>query len=157
MAINQFIKIEVDKTELNQIAKDIERLLPPRRGTKTIVRQAMRKAMKPLLAQLKSFYGNHEDSGALLKSLGLINGKGRRDSFPSVYVGPRKKSTGKGEEKEVSLPTGYMYFIEYGKAGKSPKRYLEKSAKATAQQVYGSIVPSLRSIIDKRFKKKGLV
>ena len=113
--------------------------------------------MKPLLAQLKSFYSNHKDSGALVKSLGLINGKGRRDSFPSVYVGPRKKSTGKGEEKEVSLPTGYMYYIEYGRAGESPKRYLDKSAKATAQQVYGSIIPSLRSIIDKRFKKKGLI
>ena len=153
MATNQFIKIEVDKTELNQIAKDIERLLPPRRGTKTIVRQAMRKAMKPLLAQLKSFYSNHKDSGALVKSLGLINGKGRRDSFPSVYVGPRKKATGKGRK----LPTGYMYYIEYGRAGESPKRYLDKSAKATAQQVYGSIIPSLRSIIDKRFKKKGLI
>ena len=41
--------IEVNKAELNQIAKDLERLLPPSRGTKTIVRQAMRKAMKPLL------------------------------------------------------------------------------------------------------------
>ena len=148
-----FVEIKVDKTELNQIANDIERLLPPRRGTKTIVRQAMRKAMKPLLAQLKSFYGDHKDSGDLVKSFGLINGKGRRDSFPAVYVGPRKNATGKGKK----LPTGYMYYIEYGRAGKSPKRYLDKSAKATAQQVYGSIIPSLRSIIDKRFKKKGLI
>lgn len=147
-----FVEIKVDKTELNQIANDIEKLLPPRRGTKTIVRQAMRKAMKPLLAQLKSFYGDHKDSEDLVKSLGLINGKGRRDSFPAVYVGPRRNATGKGKK----LPTGYMYYIEYGRAGKSPKRYLDKSAKATQQQVFGSIVPSLQSIIEKRFKKKGL-
>ena len=107
MATNQFIKIEVDKSELNQIAKDIERLLPPKRGTKTIVRQAMRKAMKPLLKQLKSYYGEYKDSGDLVRSLGLINGKGRKDSMPSVYVGPRKKAKGKGNK----LPTGYMYFI----------------------------------------------
>ena len=147
-----FVEIKVDKTELNQIAKDIERLLPPKRGTKTIVRQAMRKAMKPLLKQLKTYYKEHKDSGDLYKSLGLFNGKGRRDSFPSVFAGPRKKATGKGDK----LPTGYMYYIEYGRAGKSPKRYLDKSAKATQQQVFGSIVPSLQSIIEKRFKKKGL-
>ena len=147
-----FVEIKVDKTELNQIAKDIERLLPPKRGTKTIVRQAMRKAMKPLLKQLKTYYKKHKDSEDLYKSLGLFNGKGRRDSFPAVYVGPRKNATGKGKK----LPTGYMYYIEYGRAGKTPKRYLEKSAKATQQQVYGSIVPSLQSIIEKRFKKKGL-
>ncbi len=145
--------IEVNKAELNQIAKDLERLLPPSRGTKTIVKQAMRKAMKPLLKQLKSYYGEYKDSGDLVRSLGIINGKGRKDSMPVVLVGPRKKAKGKGNK----LPTGYMYFIEYGKAGQVPERFLDKSRKATASQVYGSIIPSLRSIIDKRFKKKGLV
>jgi len=147
-----FVEIKVDKTELNQIAKDIEKLLPPKRGTKTIVRQAMRKAMKPLLKQLKTYYKEHKDSGDLYKSLGLFNGKGRRDSFPSVFAGPRKKATGKGDK----LPTGYMYYVEYGGVNKSPERYLDKSRKATAQQVYGSILTSLRKIIDRRFKKKGL-
>ena len=146
------VTIEVNKVELNQIAKDIERLLPPSRGTKTIVKQAMRKAMKPLLKQLKGYYANHKKSGNLYKSLGIGNVKNRRDSMPMVFVGPRKKAKGPGKK----LPTGHMYFIEYGKVGQSPKRYLDKARKAAASQVYGSIIPSLRSIIDKRFKKKGL-
>ena len=147
-----FVEIKVDKTELNQIANDIEKLLPPRRGTKTIVRQAMRKAMKPLLAQLKSFYGDHKDSGDLVKSFGLINGKGRRDSFPAVYVGPRVK----GAYADMQKSGFYMYFLEYGTATIAPNRYFKRAKDSTENKVFGSIIPSLRSIIEKRFKKKGL-
>ena len=56
MALNQFVEIKVDEVELKQIAKDLDVILPPKRGTKTIVRQAMRKAMK-LHNDLKKEWG----------------------------------------------------------------------------------------------------
>jgi hypothetical protein len=49
-----------------------------------------------------------------------------------------------------------MYYIEYGKDGEGGERYMDKTVKAVGQEVANSILPSLRSIIDKRFKKKGL-
>ena len=49
-----------------------------------------------------------------------------------------------------------MYFLEYGTAKIQGMRLFDKAKSATEQQVYNSIIPSLRSIIDRRFKKKGL-
>ena len=49
-----------------------------------------------------------------------------------------------------------MYFLEYGTAKIQGMRLFDKAKRTTEQQVYASILPSLRSIIDKRFKKKGL-
>ena len=147
------VKLEVDKKELRQIQKDLDKLLPFDRGTKTIVRQAMRKALKPAVKQLRGYLQDHEDSGDLYKSIGAFNIKTARSKPPIVGVGPRKNATGKQGSK---LPTGYMYYIEYGKGGESGERYLDKTVKAVGQEVANSIIPSLRSIIDKRFKKKGL-
>ena len=147
------IKLEVDEKELRQIQKDLDKLLPFDRGTKTIVRQAMRKALKPAVKKLKSFYKKHKDSGDLHKSIGAFNVKTARSQPPIVGVGPRKNATGKQGDK---LPTGYMYYIEYGKGGESGERYLDKTIQSVGQQVIGLIIPSLRSIIDRRFKKKGL-
>ena len=146
------IELKVDEKELRQIQRDLDRLLAPDRGTKTIVRQAMRKAMKPMVKQLKTYLKKHKDSGALVRSIGLINAKTPKNSQPIVLVGPRKNAKGKGQK----LPTGYMYYLEYGNRKESGKRYLDKTLKTMQQTVYSSIVPSLRSIIDKRFKKKGL-
>ena len=142
--------IEIDKKELSNLINDLERLLPPKRGTKTIVRQAMRKAMQPMLSKLKELVP--KDTGQLRKSLALINGKGRRDSFPSVYVGPRVK----GAYADMQKSGFYMYFLEYGTATITPNRYFKRAKDSTENKVYGSIIPSLRSIIEKRFKKKGL-
>jgi hypothetical protein len=147
------VKLEVDQKELRQIQKDLDKLLPFDRGTKTIVRQAMRKALKPAVKKLRGYLKNHKDSGDLYKSIGAFNIRTRRSQPPIVGVGPRKTSIGKQKKK---LPTGYMYYIEYGKKGVSGNRYLDKTVKEVGQQVANSILPSLRSIIDKRFKKKGL-
>jgi ethanolamine utilization protein EutQ (cupin superfamily) len=147
------ITLEVDEKELRQIQKDLDKLLPFDRGTKTIVRQAMRKALKPSVKKLKGYLKEHRDSGDLYKSIGLFNVKTAKSKAPIVGVGPRKTSTGKQNSK---LPTGYMYYIEYGKDGKAGERYLDKTLKETGQQVASLIVPSLRSIIDRRFKKKRL-
>lgn len=147
------IKLEVDKNELRQIQKDLDKLLPFDRGTKTIVRQAMRKALKPAVKKLKTFYKEHKDSGDLHRSIGAFNIKTAKSKPPIVGVGPRKTSKGKQNSK---LPTGYMYYIEYGKGGDGGERYLDRTVNAVGQEVANSIIPSLRNIIDRRFKKKGL-
>lgn len=147
------IELKVDEKELRQIQKDLDKLLPFDRGTKTIVRQAMRKALKPAVRKLKGYLKAHRDSGDLYKSIGLFNIKTAKSKAPIVGVGPRKTSAGKQNSK---LPTGYMYYLEYGKDGEAGERYLDKTLKSTGQEVANSIIPSLRSIIDRRFKKKGL-
>ena len=144
------IGMAVDQKELKQIINDLENLLPPKRGTKTIVRQAMRKAMKPMLKKLKDLVP--VKTRQLRKSLALINGKSRGKSFPAVYVGPRVKNAYASKDKSGF----YMYFLEYGTAKIEGMRLFDKAKKSTEQKVYSSILPSLRSIIDKRFKKKGL-
>ena len=107
------IKLEVDEKELRQIQKDLDKLLPFDRGTKTIVRQAMRKALKPAVKKLKGYLKNHRDSGDLYKSIGAFNIRTAKSKPPIVGVGPRKTSKGKQEGTDL-LPTGYMYYIEYG-------------------------------------------
>ena len=72
------VGMAVDEKELKQIINDLENLLPPKRGTKTIVRQAMRKAMKPMLTKLKELVP--AKTKQLRKSLALINGKSRGNS-----------------------------------------------------------------------------
>lgn len=149
------VKIEVDDKELRQIQKDLNKLLPFDRGTKTIVRQAMRKAMKPVTKELRSLLKKNTDSGDLVKSIGVFDIKNRRTAPPVVGVGPRKRAKGKQEGSDL-LPTGYMIFLEYGTPNIAAQRNLDKAEASKFSAVMSSIVPSLRSIIDKRFKKKGL-
>ena len=42
------VGMNIDEKELKQIINDLDKLLPHNRGTKTIVKQAMRKAMKAM-------------------------------------------------------------------------------------------------------------
>ena len=149
------IKLEVDDKELRQIQKDLDKLLPFDRGTKTIVRQAMRKAMKPVTKELRSLLKKNTDSGDLVKSIGVFDIKNKRTAPPVVGVGPRKRAKGKQEGSDL-LPTGYMIFLEYGTPNIPAQRNLDKVKRNQYQKVMGSIIPSLRSIIDKRFKKRGL-
>lgn len=144
------VGMNIDEKELKQIINDLDKLLPHNRGTKTIVKQAMRKAMKPMLAKLKDLVP--VKTKQLKKSLAIISGKARANIFPAVYVGPRVKNAYKSKDKSGF----YMYFLEYGTAKIQGMRLFDKAKSATEQQVYNSIIPSLRSIIDRRFKKKGL-
>jgi ethanolamine utilization protein EutQ (cupin superfamily) len=105
------VSLKVNEKELRQIQKDLDKILPFDRGTKTIVRQAMRKAMKPAVKKLKEYLQNHKDTGDLIKSIGTFNIRAAKSKPPIVGVGPRKTSKGKQNQK---LPTGYMYYIEYG-------------------------------------------
>jgi hypothetical protein len=109
----------------------------------------MRKAMKPMLAKLKELVP--VKTKQLRKSLAIINGKSRGNSFPAVYAGPRVKGAYKSKDKSGF----YMYFLEYGTAKIQGMRLFDKAKSSTEQQVYFSIIPSLRSIIEKRRKKKG--
>jgi hypothetical protein len=149
------IKLEVDEKELKQIQKDLDKLLPFDRGTKTIVRQAMRKAMKPVTKELRSLLKKNTDSGDLVKSIGVFDIKNKRTAPPVVGVGPRKRAKGKQEGSDL-LPTGYMIFLEYGTPNIPAQRNLDKAESSQFSSVMSSIVPTLRSIIDKRFKKRGL-
>ena len=74
------VNLEINDKELRQIQKDLDKLLPFDRGTKTIVRQAMRKAMKPVTKELKTLLNKNEDSGDLVKSIGVFDIKNRRSN-----------------------------------------------------------------------------
>ena len=78
------VNLEINDKELRQIQKDLDKLLPFDRGTKTIVRQAMRKAMKPVTKELKNLLKKNEDSGDLVKSIGVFDIKNRRTAPPVV-------------------------------------------------------------------------
>ena len=144
------IGFAIDENELREIRRELEDILPPKRGVKTILKQAMHKAMKPMLEKLKNLVP--VETKQLRKSLAIIHGKSKRNAMPAVYVGPRVKNAYKSKDKSGF----YMYFLEYGTAKIPGRRLFDKAKSATEQQVYYSIIPSLRSIIEKRRKKKGL-
>ena len=70
------VGLTIDKKELAKIAKNLESLNMSDSKNKTILRQAMKKAAKPILTELKGLVP--KDSGQLRKSLAVINGKNRR-------------------------------------------------------------------------------
>ena len=144
------ITATIDQAELKSLIRDLEKLNMSDSKNKTLLRQGMRKAAKPILQELKNIVP--VESKQLRKSLAIIHGKSKRNAMPAVYVGPRVKNAYKSKDKSGF----YMYFLEYGTAKIQGMRLFDKAKSATEQQVYNSIIPSLRSIIDRRFKKKGL-
>ena len=102
------VGVSIDEKELRGLVKDLESLNMSDTRNKTLLRQGMRKAAKPLLQELKSLVP--KDTGRLRKSLAVINGKNRKGVPPSVYVGPRVKGAFKSKEK-----SGYYgAWVEYG-------------------------------------------
>ena len=91
------VGLTIDKKELAEIARNLESLNMSDSKNKTLLRQAMRKAAKPILSELKSLVP--KDSGQLRKSLSIINGKNRRGVAPSVFIGPRVKGAFANESK----------------------------------------------------------
>ena len=83
------VSAQIDEKELNSLIKDLESLNMSDSKNKTLLRQGMRKAAKPLLQELKSIVP--VDSKQLKKSLAIINGKNVKGKPPTVYVGPRVK------------------------------------------------------------------
>lgn len=141
------VGLTIDKKELDEIARNLESLNMSDSKNKTILRQAMRKAAKPILTELKGLVP--KDSGQLRKSLAVINGKNRRGVAPSVYVGPRVKGAFADKNK-----TGfYFYFLEYGFRGVAGLRMLDKSARSKGSQALNDVTNQLKKLIEKRFKK----
>ena len=141
------VGLTIDKKELAEIARNLESLNMSDSKNKTLLRQAMRKAAKPILTELKGLVP--KDSGQLRKSLAVINGKNRRGVAPSVYVGPRVKGAFADKNK-----TGfYFYFLEYGFRGVAGLRMLDKSARSKGKQALNDVTNQLKKLIEKRFKK----
>jgi HK97 gp10 family phage protein len=141
------VGLTIDKKELAEIARNLESLNMSDSKNKTLLRQAMRKAAKPILTELKGLVP--KDSGQLRKSLAVINGKNRRGVAPSVYVGPRVKGAFADKNK-----TGfYFYFLEYGFRGVAGLRMLDKSARSKGSQALNDVTNQLKKLIEKRFKK----
>lgn len=141
------VGLTIDKKELAEIARNLESLNMSDSKNKTLLRQAMRKAAKPILTELKGLVP--KDSGQLRKSLAVINGKNRRGVAPSVFVGPRVKGAFADKNK-----TGfYFYFLEYGFRGVAGLRMLDKSARSKGSQALNDVTNQLKKLIEKRFKK----
>jgi len=141
------VGLTINKKELNEIARSLESLNMSDSKNKTLLRQAMRKAAKPILSELKGLVP--KDSGQLRKSLSIINGKNRKGVAPSVFVGPRVKGAFANENK-----TGfYFYFLEYGFRGVAGLRMLDQAARSKGSQALNDVTNQLKGLIEKRFKK----
>ena len=141
------VGLTINKKELAEIARNLESLNMSDSKNKTLLRQAMRKAAKPILSELKSLVP--KDSGQLRKSLSIINGKNRRGVAPSVFIGPRVKGAFANENK-----TGfYFYFLEYGFRGVAGLRMLDQAARSKGSQALNDVTNQLKALIEKRFKK----
>lgn len=141
------VGLTIDKKELAEIARNLESLNMSDSKNKTLLRQAMRKAAKPILSELKGLVP--KDSGQLRKSLSIINGKNRKGVAPSVFIGPRVKGAFANENK-----TGfYFYFLEYGFRGVAGLRMLDQAARSKGSQALNDVTNQLKALIEKRFKK----
>ena len=143
------VGMTINKKELNSIIKSLESLNMSDSKNKTLLRQAMRKAAKPILSELKGLVP--KDSGQLRKSLSIINGKNRKGVAPSVFVGPRVKGAFANENK-----TGfYFYFLEYGFRGIPGGRMLDKTAQSAAgKNALQNVVKEIVKVIDKIWSKR---
>ena len=71
------VEVQIDKQQLNSLIKDLEKLNMSDSKNKTLLRQGMRKAAKPILQELKNIVP--VESKQLRKSLAVINVKTERE------------------------------------------------------------------------------
>jgi len=141
-----FVTATIDEKELNSLIKDLEKLNMSDSKNKTLLRQGMRKASKPILQELKSIVP--VESKQLKKSLAVINGKNVKGKPPTVYVGPRVKKSFASKEKSGF----YFYFLEYGFRGIPGLRMLDKTAASKGNTAINSVIGEIKKLIDKRMK-----
>ena len=141
-----FVTATIDERELNSLIKDLEKLNMSDSKNKTLLRQGMRKASKPILQELKSIVP--VESKQLKKSLAVINGKNVKGKPPTVYVGPRVKKSFASKEKSGF----YFYFLEYGFRGIPGLRMLDKAASSKGNTAINSVIGEIKKLIDKRMK-----
>ena len=140
------VSAKIDERELKSLIKDLESLNMSDSKNKTILRQGMRKASKPILQELKDLVP--KKSGQLRKSLAVINGKNRRGRPPAVYIGPRVK----GAYADMKKTGFYFYFLEYGFRGIPGLRMLDKAAMSKGSQAQNDVINQVKKLIDKRMK-----
>ena len=140
------VSAKIDERELKSLIKDLESLNMSDSKNKTILRQGMRKAAKPIQQELKDLVPNK--SGQLRKSLAVINGKNRRGRPPAVYIGPRVK----GAYADMKKTGFYFYFLEYGFRGIPGLRMLDKTAASKGNTAINSVISEIKKLIDKRMK-----
>ena len=140
------VGVQIDKQQLNALIKDLEKLNMSDSKNKTLLRQGMRKAAKPILQELKNIVP--VESKQLRKSLAIINGKNRRGVAPSVFIGPRVKKSFAAKDKSGF----YFYFLEYGFRGIPGLRMLDKASASRGQFALSNVVEEVKKIIDKRIK-----
>ena len=141
-----FVTATIDEKELKSLIKDLEKLNMSDSKNKTLLRQGMRKASKPILQELKSIVP--VESKQLKKSLAIINGKNVKGKPPTVYVGPRVKKSFASKEKSGF----YFYFLEYGFRGIPGLRMLDKTASSKGNTAINSVIGEIKKLIDKRMK-----
>ena len=141
-----FVTATIDEKELNSLIKDLESLNMSDSKNKTILRQGMRKAAKPIKQELKDLVP--KKSGQLRKSLAVINGKNRRGRPPAVYIGPRVK----GAYADMKKTGFYFYFLEYGFRGIPGLRMLDRAAMNKGSQAQNDVINQVKKLIDKRMK-----
>ena len=141
-----FVTATIDEKELKSLIKDLESLNMSDSKNKTLLRQGMRKASKPILQELKSIVP--VESKQLKKSLAIINGKNVKGKPPTVYVGPRVKKSFASKEKSGF----YFYFLEYGFRGIPGLRMLDKTAASKGNTAINSVIAEIKKLIDKRMK-----
>jgi len=156
------VSAQIDERQLKSLIKDLESLNMSDSKNKTLLRQGMRKAAKPILQELKSLVP--VKSGRLKKSLAIINGKNVKGMPPTVFVGPRVKGGKKVEIKrgKETIKVGqfatkeksgfYFYFLEYGFRGKPGLRMLDTAATSQGNTTLNSVIKEIRKLIDKRMK-----
>ena len=140
------VGLQIDKQQLNALIKDLEKLNMSDSKNKTLLRQGMRKAAKPILQELKNIVP--VESKQLRKSLAVINGKNRKGVAPSVFIGPRVKKSFAAKDKSGF----YFYFLEYGFKGIPGLRMLDKASASRGQFALSNVVEEVKKIIDKRMK-----
>ena len=141
-----FVTATIDEKELKSLIKDLEKLNMSDSKNKTLLRQGMRKASKPILQELKSIVP--VESKQLKKSLAIINGKNVKGKPPTVYVGPRVKKSFASKDKSGF----YFYFLEYGFRGIPGLRMLDKTAASKGNTAINSVIGEIKKLIDKRMK-----
>ena len=138
------VSAQIDERELNSLIKDLEKLNMSDSKNKTLLRQGLRKAAKPILQEL--------------------NGKNVKGMPPTVFVGPRvkggkkveiqrgNKKITKGQWATKEKSGFYFYFLEYGFRGIPGLRMLDKAASSQGNNVINSVIGEIKKLIDKRMK-----
>ena len=141
-----FVTATINENELRRLVKDLESLGMSDSKNKTLLRQGMRKAAKPILQELKGIVP--QKTKQLKKSLAIINGKNVKGKSPTVYVGPRVKKSFAADDK-----TGfYFYFLEYGFRGIPGLRMLDRTASSKGNFALSNVIAEIKKLIDKRMK-----